>query len=1195
LLNNIPDTSGSTQSAVAIFNPATQSLDWVLRLNITLISDLQVVEESTGNFSIWISSMWGDLIKIDPDGNVLESYKLNDLSGSRNGSASSAGLYNYGIMKMAWSIAYANTLYLAVRTFSTADDGYGFMLMALNISNGIIIQHALAFTLAGSGYVSGYPGYEIRGLTIGSNGNLWLVAYDQGSHRMAFMNFTPALALISAFSSPFFWLDFNAFAAVNGYLLMAGSSLVTGCDNCPTFGYMDIANPGVVFLYTFLNPSLPWYLYRVFTGILVDCPEGEKTTSSACPVILSGHEFNYYTGKTYNPFLISIIPDSMNISTAERKLVKNDTGKANGVTKSKGGVVMTYGSSGRYAMDKTAWFNLSLWNETNSCQSTEIISSASQSFTLDNVTIEEDTGAQPFFDIHTIIAEMINPFFSSSCPRNCDLTADMLLYGGDCKGSTLTCVSASYGNPGPAYYAWKFSDGTIIQGTDKASIMRTVNDTGQLIVTLVVSDDFACVDSISDTIYVCPAPKVGISMGDPKICLDSNDIDTLVFLDVSSSSCDPIISRTWKDDGNIVGHGSSYKGYYKHNDTVAVTLIVETLHGCIDSTSVFLTYQTKPKIDSVTCTVTDSIPCTSKTLLFSSYVSEGSSGIASYKWTLINSSNETLSGNSGTIEITATESETWIYTLVVTDSNGCVDSISGTCRIEIGKGPTALFDHNAPQCFNKSAGFTTISFTDRSLEADAPIVEWQWDFGDGSLPNAKQNTSHNFTAPGTYDVSLTVKDANGCQSSTVQTVIIYKAPTAGIGAPPYWCLGLPLQFQDKSVAGDFPINAWNWTFGDGNISTQQNPTHSYSITGTGIPITLQVTDTKGCSDFNGTTLDIISLLASISGDTEGCQDEALNFQGSVVPSGNNYTWNWSFGDGSSDTRQNPNHSYQSKGNYTVQLIVTEPGGICSDSATHQVSIYAKPDAYFAGDTFCALLDSVLFRDSSTADPGNPINYWAWFFEDDTLYGKNVYYHPNDTAERQWITHTVNTVKNCSDTYSDSIDFIIDSLINPGFKYSTNNLTVTFTDTTRNSISRDWDFGDGTFLKDTSRIIEHTYAIADTYKLRLIIRSYCDRDTIYYDFKLVPSGIKNIPGFGYKIEILPNPNNGHFHLLVKSEKLEPLDISLYDLRGRLLYHEKGKISKDVENWDFDISAESKGLYILKISGPGGSGSRLLIYQ
>jgi hypothetical protein len=58
--------------------------------------------------------------------------------------------------------------------------------------------------------------------------------------------------------------------------------------------------------------------------------------------------------------------------------------------------------------------------------------------------------------------------------------------------------------------------------------------------------------------------------------------------------------------------------------------------------------------------------------------------------------------------------------------------------------------------------------------------------------------------------------------------------------------------------------------------------------------------------------------------------------------GNPTQWLWDFGDGQQSTAQNPPHSYDNYGTYTVQLTVTGPGGTSTE--THQVTIDPAPTA-----------------------------------------------------------------------------------------------------------------------------------------------------------------------------------------------------------------------------------------------------------
>ncbi|MGW8123055.1 Ig-like domain-containing protein, partial [Roseivirga echinicomitans] len=145
-------------------------------------------------------------------------------------------------------------------------------------------------------------------------------------------------------------------------------------------------------------------------------------------------------------------------------------------------------------------------------------------------------------------------------------------------------------------------------------------------------------------------------------------------------------------------------------------------------------------------------------------------------------------------------------------------------------------------------GPLTTNFTDASsISGTNTIAGWAWDFGDGSTSTA-QNPSHVYDKPGTYTVKLKITDSGGCTHEKTRTnyvqVIGPEVKFSTIGTT---ILGGPgaITFQNQSTSTS-PIINWGWNFGDGSTFNLQNPTHTYTTSGT-FDVSLTVSDLDGCS------------------------------------------------------------------------------------------------------------------------------------------------------------------------------------------------------------------------------------------------------------------------------------------------------------------------------------------------------------
>ena len=121
---------------------------------------------------------------------------------------------------------------------------------------------------------------------------------------------------------------------------------------------------------------------------------------------------------------------------------------------------------------------------------------------------------------------------------------------------------------------------------------------------------------------------------------------------------------------------------------------------------------------------------------------------------------------------------------------------------------------------NQGAG--VFNFNDNSTNSP---TSWAWDFGDGNT-STMQNPSHTYAAAGTYNVCLTATNSAGSNTFCFDVVVVFiPVSDFSFGTPANGVVS----FTDASTNNP---TSWLWDFGDGNTSTEQNPTHTFAVSGT---------------------------------------------------------------------------------------------------------------------------------------------------------------------------------------------------------------------------------------------------------------------------------------------------------------------------------------------------------------------------
>jgi PKD repeat protein len=299
-----------------------------------------------------------------------------------------------------------------------------------------------------------------------------------------------------------------------------------------------------------------------------------------------------------------------------------------------------------------------------------------------------------------------------------------------------------------------------------------------------------------------------------------------------------------------------------------------------------------------------------------------------------------------------------------------------------------------------------------------------------------------------------------------------------------------VQFTDESTAYNDTIVSWHWDFGDGDTSTEQNPTHTYSSAAY-YDVTLTVTGASSAADYETKQVWAGTNQNPTADFTYTTNDLFVDFTDtSYDPDGTIESWSWDFGDGNTSTQQHPDHTYAADGTYTVILTVTDNGGLTDDTSkpvTVSGAANIPPTADF---TFTIDGLTVIFTDQSS-DTDGTIESWSWDFDDgNTSPALNVG-HTFTAAGTYTVTLTVTDNESALDFISKDVTVSSESTApEADFTFDVNGLFVNFTDETRDPdpdgtiTSWSWDFGDGGTSTQQNPI--YTYASSGTYTVTLTV-------------------------------------------------------------------------------------------------------------
>jgi PKD repeat protein len=393
-----------------------------------------------------------------------------------------------------------------------------------------------------------------------------------------------------------------------------------------------------------------------------------------------------------------------------------------------------------------------------------------------------------------------------------------------------------------------------------------------------------------------------------------------------------------------------------------------------------------------------------------------------------------------------------VYWIRMTTIRGCMDSISIKV-VPVSPGNAAV-TKQADICLG-------ISITMRPVAAHDPTATYKWDFGDGYTATT-YTASHIFPNSGNKIISLTVKTAQGCLSSSADTVMVYAIPQASFTASPA-CPGTPITFHNSSTVSSLPTTvSLSWNFGDGTTGASTDNTTGTSPSGTIIhTYTVAGTDTvkliataNGCSS-PPSVLPITIYPVPVTSFTFGaaCEGQAVNFSNtSSISDASPLSYNWDFtGTGPNSASVNPAYTYNTSGTYNVTLTTTSSNS-CTSAVTHQVVIGQNPVVTFNLTNAC--INTPASFGSTTS--GSSLTY-LWNFGDGSTGTLQNEAHSYAVAGTYNVSLTVTTASGCAGSLSQNITIYPGPNVSFSAQNECVNVPVNFTNTSTNATSYQWDF------------------------------------------------------------------------------------------------------------------------------------------
>lgn len=490
------------------------------------------------------------------------------------------------------------------------------------------------------------------------------------------------------------------------------------------------------------------------------------------------------------------------------------------------------------------------------------------------------------------------------------------------------------------------------------------------------------------------------------------------------------------------------------------------------------------------------------------------------------------------------------YEVTVTGENSC-GIISDTRNIELVCLPPT--DELYP-------GWGRYNPEEISLSFDVSgnyVARWHWDFGDGTTSD-EQFPTHQYPEHKVYHASIT--GSNACGSNTREFDVDVTCQTLEVDFD-VAINGLTVEITNLSKHGTYH----GWVFGDGSISSEFNPIHTYSAPGT-YKVGLFISN--DCTGLKYLSKDIVV-------DCNGTIDPKIEFTKTervltVINTSDNAAFaTWDFGDGQTSSSLSPVHEYATAGTYEVCVTMEDACHVAKYTVCNSITItcsttiipsieYSQNDKVVSFTNTSANVTRVLwnFGDGETSAAFSPTHE----------YNETGNYSACVILSNDACLQETEICKDISLTCSQSIV--------PQLAIDQNNFEISVSNTSLFAENAVWDFGDGQSSTEFSPT--HEFQQLGSYNICVTLSNSCDEVIHCEEIQIILTGLPEPNSSG--ISVYPNPVSEFLVVWVNKPRAVKL-IELLDNTGKSVL----KVSSEKITSENKISTSMlpSGVYFIKV--------------